>query len=80
MIVLFQATVGSIAAVVFFDDAAESNRTADANEQARIEATKAYVQLLDKYNLTETDLHLLKLRRFAHPNPNPNPNPASLLT
>merc|ERR1712028_220037 len=29
---------GSIAAVVFFDDAAESNRTADANEQARIEA------------------------------------------
>jgi len=54
---------GSIAAVVFFDDAAESNRTADANEQARIEATKAYVQLLDKYNLTEADLPLLKLRR-----------------
>ena len=54
---------GSIAAVVFFDDAADSNRTADANEQARIEATKAYVQLLDKYNLTETDLPLLKLRR-----------------
>jgi len=54
---------GSIAAVVFFDDAAEGNLTDDANEQARIEATKAYVLLLDKYNLTESNLPLLKLSR-----------------
>ena len=54
---------GSIAAVVFFDDASEDGRLDRANEQARIEATKAYVLLLDKYDLREADLPLLKISR-----------------
>ena len=54
---------GSIAAVVFFDDAAEDGRLDRVNEEARIEATKAYVLLLDKYDLREADLPLLQINR-----------------
>ena len=52
---------GSIAAVVVFDDAAEDGRLDRVNEEARIEATKAYVLLLDKYDLREADLPASRL-------------------
>ena len=52
---------GSIAAVVFFDDIATS--ATQVNEEARLQATKAYVLMLDTYNLTEADLPMVKITR-----------------
>jgi len=61
---------GSIAAIVYFDDAdsmpktnaggvvAKDNRAAD-----KVAATAAYVSLLDAYNLTETDIPMLVISR-----------------
>jgi len=54
---------GSIAAVVWFADESSSGMQFSANEQARMEATKAYIGILDTYNLTEAELPLIKIIR-----------------
>lgn len=54
---------GSIAAVVWFYD--DSEAQAAANDQARMEATKAYIGILDAYGLVEAQLPLVKVIRPA---------------
>ncbi len=52
---------GSISAVVYFHD--EVALDLSSNDQARMEATKAYIGILDAYDLTPADLPLLKIVR-----------------
>ena len=52
----------SIAAFVFFEDHTPGDGT-QTTEQARLKATRAYVHMLDAYNLTEAELPLIKVIR-----------------
>ena len=57
---------GSIAAVVWFYDEGEVGGVQEAaNDQARMEATKAYIGILDAYGLSEDQLPLVKIIRPA---------------
>lgn len=57
---------GSIAAVVYFYDEGEVGGVQEAaNDQARMEATKAYIGILDAYGLSEDQLPLVKIIRPA---------------
>ena len=57
---------GSLAAVVYFYDQGEPGGLQEAaNDQARMEATQAYIGILDAYGLSEAQLPLLKVIRPA---------------
>ena len=58
----------SVAAIMFFDD---------ATAEDKIIATKAYVALLDKYEVTEAEIPLIKVNRGVDPEGNPIKSPST---
>ena len=58
----------SVAAIMFFDD---------ATAEDKIIATKAYVALLDKYEVTEAEIPLIKVNRGVDPEGNPMKSPST---
>ena len=62
---------GSVAAIMFFND---------ATSEDKIIATRAYVALLDKYQVTEAEIPLLKVNRGVDEQGNPLKSPSSVET
>jgi len=62
---------GSVAAIMFFND---------ATAEDKIIATRAYVALLDKYQVTEAEIPLLKVNRGVDELGNPMQSPSSVET
>merc|ERR1711959_165344 len=61
----------SVAAIMFF---------ADATAEDKIIATRAYVALLDKYQVSEAEIPLLKVNRGLDELGNPMQSPSSVAT